>query len=99
MRVLDIVDGIVVRLFLREVEIEIELAVERAHEEEIARCVGADLLHEFVERDALSRALAHLHELAVAVERDHLQQQDREPFRVVAERLIAAYKEIENENK
>ena len=68
MRILDVVDRVVVRLLLGEVEVKVELAVERAHEEEIACGICADFFHELIQRDALARALAHLDELAPDVD-------------------------------
>ena len=44
MRILDVVDRVVIRLLLGEIEVEIQLAVERTHEEEVAGRIRADLV-------------------------------------------------------
>ena len=87
MRILNVVDRIICRALLGEIEIEIELTVERTHEKEIARRIGADFFDKFLKRDALSGALAHLHKLAASVETDHLKKQHRKFIRVVSQCL------------
>ena len=71
---------------LRKVEVEVELAVQRAHEEEVACRIRADLLDELFERHALARALRHLHEFAAAIQADHLQEEHFQLSGRIAER-------------
>ena len=56
-RVLDVVDGVLVGLLARQVEVEVDGRVVRAREQVPARGVDADLRDEVVERDELARAL------------------------------------------
>ena len=85
MRILDVVDRVFVRSLLREIEIEIQLAVEGAHQEEIPRCIDADLLHQFPQRHRLPRALAQLYDLTVTIETHHLQEKHRKLLGIVPE--------------
>ncbi len=67
---------------LGEIEIEIQLAVEGAHQEEIPRRIDADLLHQFPQRHRLPRALAQLYDLTVTIETHHLQEKHRKLLRI-----------------
>jgi hypothetical protein len=75
MRILHVEDGVVGALLLGELEIELELAVGLAQQEEEAGRVGADLVEHLAQGDELAGALAHPHGLAAAGEVDELDQQ------------------------
>ncbi len=73
-RVLDLVDGVLLGLVERHVEVEQELGVRLAHLEEEARDVDAHLLVQLAQRHAGARALRELDLLAVALHAHHLVQ-------------------------
>ena len=74
--VLDVEDGILGRLLLGELEVEVEVAVRLAHQEEEPRRIGPDLVDHFAHGHELARALAHAHRFAAAGEANHLHQND-----------------------
>ena len=73
-RVLHVINGILIRLLSRSIEIKIKLAVQRAHDEEITRRIGTDFFHELRQRHTFPGSLRHLHRLAAAIQADHLQK-------------------------
>jgi hypothetical protein len=68
MRVLHVVDGVLVALLLRQLEVEVDPAGEGARAEEPAHRIGPDLGHEVVQLDELAGPLAHADGLTVADE-------------------------------
>ena len=86
-RVLDVEHGILGRLLLGELEIEIELAVGLAEQKEKSHDVGADLVDQLVERDVGGLARGHFDFFAGARERDELVDDRADGRDVVAERL------------
>ena len=84
-RVLHIVHRVFVRMRFGQVQVKVQLAVERAHDEEIPRRVPADFFDEFAERDALAGPFGHLDQLTALVQRHHLQDQHFQPPGVVAQ--------------
>ena len=86
-RVLHVEDGVVVRLLLQHVEVDVEVRVGRAAHEGVARGIRPDDLDEVFERDDRARALGHAHGLAVLDEVDELPDEDLQvDARLVAER-------------
>src|SRR5262249_6358779 len=59
-------------------QVEIEMAVALAHQEEEARRIGTDFVNHLFQRDELARALAHADRLATTSEADQLHQQHAE---------------------
>ena len=85
--VLNVVDGIVQRLLLRQIQVELQRRVVPAHQVEEPGRVAADLADHLVEGDELTLALAHRDRLSVAQQADDLDEDDPQHRRVVAERL------------
>ena len=85
MGVLDIVDRIFIAVGLCQVQIKIQLRIQRPHDEEIPCRIGPDFFNQFVQRNRLAGSFAHLHGLAVAERADHLQQQHFQLGRVIPE--------------
>ena len=85
MNVLDVVDRVLPRPLLGEVDVDLDRLVVSAVDEEPARGVDADLIHEVVEEDDLSLSLRHLRPLAAARQMDELVEEHLDPARVVAE--------------
>lgn len=83
--ILDIVHRVFTGFFLRQVDIEFHLAVQRAAGEEIPRRIGADFVDEFGQRDGFPGAFGHFHGFAVPEERHHLEQVHIEVIGIVAE--------------
>src|SRR5690242_19949761 len=75
-RILHVEYRIVRALFLRELEVELELAVRLAEQEEEARGVRPDLVEDVAERNELAGALPHPDRLAAAREIHELDEQD-----------------------
>ena len=63
-RVLDVVDGVLLRPLGREVDVELDRLVVAARDEVPARCVDADRVEELVEEDDVAAPLRHLLRLA-----------------------------------
>src|ERR1019366_3420858 len=93
--VLDVEDRVVERLFLRELDVELDVRVRTSREKEEAERVGActlsaggfvDLVHDLVDGDEVSRALAALDRLAPLRDEDELIQERLEPIRREAQR-------------
>ena len=57
MRVLDVVDGVLVGLLARQLDVQVERSVVRALEHEEASRVDTDLIQQIIERDELAPAL------------------------------------------
>ncbi len=87
MRVLHVVDGVLVRLLLGQLDIEVDGGRRSTRREEPAGGVDADLAQQLVEGDELAGPLAHRDLLAVADEADPGVQQDLDGLAVVAHRL------------
>src|SRR6266550_3005907 len=85
-RVLHVVDGVLVRLLHRELEIEVELPVRARLKEEVARRVLADGLDDLFEQEELSGPSPHPLEHALMQETHVLVEDDLE-FLEQAERL------------
>ena len=85
--VLDVVDGVLGRLLLGELDVEVDLHVRGARGEEPAGGVGAHRVEQVVERDEGARALRHRDLDAVDHEADPADQQHLVVVRVVAHRL------------
>src|SRR6266542_4647180 len=85
--VLHVEHGVVERLALRELDVEVELRVGAAGEEDEARSVAPDLVHELAQRHHRAGALRHLHGLAAARQVHHLDEHDVEVVARGAERL------------
>src|SRR5215208_6872372 len=85
-RVLAVVDGVLVRLLARELEVEVDRRVVRALEEEEARGVDADVVEQVVERDELALALRHPRALAALHQVDELHDQELQRSVGAAER-------------
>ena len=66
-RVLHVVDGVLLRLLRREVDVDLDRLVGAAVDEIPARGVDADLVHELVEEDDVAAPLRHLRLLAALV--------------------------------
>ena len=79
----------------RQIQIEVELCIERAHDEEIPGRIRPDFFNQLIQGDCLTSPLAHLHGLAIAEQADHLQQQHFQLSRIISEschgRLDAGY--------
>ena len=86
MRVLNIEHRVLGRLALGQIEIEVEVAVVLAEQEEKPRDVNADLGHQLAERDVGRLSGRHFDPLAGARERDELVDDGADRSRVVAER-------------
>ena len=84
-RVLHVVDGVLLRLLGRQVEVDVDRLVRAAVDEVPARGVDADLVHEVVEEDDVAAALRHLGLLAAARQVHGLVEQHLDARRVVAE--------------
>ena len=81
-RVLDVVDGVLAVLAHGEAEVEFHLRVGLGVEE-VAAGVDGNFVEQVRERNGLTRALGHTHDLAVAHELDELHQHDVETVRAV----------------
>ena len=79
-RVLDVVDGVFVRLFQGKVEVELHLRGGGAQQEEEAGGVGPHLLDELVERDDVARALGDAHGAFAPPQRDQLVEEHVQPL-------------------
>ena len=90
MPVLHVVDGVVHRLPLHGLDVEVHRVIGREHQQVEPRGVGAHLVDQLVERDEVAGALAHRHGLAVAQERHPLVDHHLGAFGVVAQRLGGA---------
>ena len=86
-RVLDVVDGVLGRLLAGEVEVEVDRRVVRALQQEEARRVDPDLVHEVVERHELAPALGHRRALAALDDVDELHDHELELPGLAAEGL------------
>ena len=84
-RVLHVVDGVLLRLLGREVDVDLDRLVGAAVDEVPARGVDADLVHELVEEDDVAAPLRHLRLLAALRQMDELVDQHLDALRVVAE--------------
>ena len=87
MRVLDVVDGVLARLLLGELDVEVDVHVGAAAGEEPAGGVGADLGQELVEGDERAGALRHRDLDAVPDEADPAGEDHLDRGHVVAHRL------------
>ena len=87
MGVLDVVDGVLARLLLGQLDVEVDPRRRPARGEEPARRVDADLVEELVEGDERAGPLAHRDLDAVDDEADPGDQQHPDRFLVVAHRL------------
>ena len=84
-RVLDVVDGVLLRLLGGEVDVDLDRLVGAAVDEVPARRVDADLVDEVVEEDDVAAPLRHLRLLAAAGQVDELVEQHLDARGVVAE--------------
>src|SRR5690606_26553820 len=75
-RVLQIKDGVLFAGLFREVEVELEVRVRRAHQEEEPGHVFANLVHQLVERNVVRLTRAHFDRLSAPDERDELVDDD-----------------------
>ena len=87
MGVLDVIDGIFVRLPLGQLQIEIEVAVGTPHQEVVARRILADLVDDLAKGDELPGAGGHGHRFAVPKEADELHQDHLQGLLLMPERL------------
>ena len=78
MGVLHVEDRVVVGGLRPEVEVDVEVGLERVAHECVAGCVDADRLDQVEQRDDVAGALAHPHDRAVAEQVDHLADDDLE---------------------
>ena len=83
--VLDVVDGVLVRLLLRKLDVELHLALRRSLEEEEPAGVRAHLFDELAERHDLTRPLGEADCLASALQRDELVDEQHERLATDAE--------------
>ena len=84
-RVLHVVDGVLVGLLGRQIEVDVDRLVGTAVDEVPARGVDADLVEQLVEEHDVAGALRHLRGLAAAREVNELVEQHLDAVRVVAE--------------
>ncbi len=85
MGVLNVVDRVLVRLLHGQIEVEIDRAVGRAGDHEVAYGVRADLINQLVKGNELAAAGAHLHLLAATHQVDDLVQQGIDEIGVVTQ--------------
>src|SRR5262245_25342499 len=71
-RILDVVDGVLLGLLGREVDVDLDRLVVAPRDEVPARGFDADLVHELVQRDDVAGTLGHLRELASSDQVDEL---------------------------
>src|SRR5579859_4615156 len=83
--VLDVVDGVLLRLLGGEVDVDLDRLVVASRDEVPARRVDADLVDELVERHDVTCALRHLGELPGPDQVDELVQEHLDAVGVVAE--------------
>ncbi len=87
MGVLHVEHRIFARLFLRQFQIEVEMAIRLAHEEEKPRRVASDFLEHVFESNEFAGAFAHAHRFAAAGELDHLDQHHLQSVGIVTQAL------------
>src|SRR5439155_6780618 len=80
-RVLDVVDGVLLRLLGREVDVDLDRLVGAAADEVPARGVDPDLVEELFEEDDVAAPLGHLRLLPAARQVDELVEQHLDPLR------------------
>ena len=80
-RHLHVEDRVLVGLALGQVEVEVELRVPAAHQEEVARGVRPDLVDQVAQRDELAGPLRHLHLVAAPQHLHQLHQRHVEEAR------------------
>ena len=88
--VLGVIDRILASEALGEVDVEIEMGIAAAGDEEIAHRVDAAFLDELLHGDGIACSLAHLELLAVLEETDHLDETDVKFLRIMAKILDGA---------
>ena len=76
MCILNIIHRIFIRFFSSQGQIKIQLAVDRTHSKKESGSISTDFFDQLVQSDALTRTLRHLDQLTVAVQTDHLQDQN-----------------------
>ena len=86
-RVLDVVDGVLLRPLLGEVDVQLDRLVVAAGDEVPARRVHADRVQEVVEERDVAAPLGHLLRLAAFGEMDELVDEDLERVALLAEHL------------
>ena len=86
-RVLHVVDGVLLRLLGREVDVDLDRLVVAARDEVPARGVHADLVDQIVEEDDITAALRDLRRLTAPGQVDELVDQHLDSLRVIAEHL------------
>ena len=89
-RVLDVVDGVLLRALRGEVDVDLDRLVGPAVDEVPARRVDADLVDEVVEEDDVAAPLRHLRLLAALRQMHELVEEHLDALRVVAEQPAAA---------
>ena len=87
MGVLNIIDGIFVRLLLGQFQIEIEVAVGTSHQEVVARRISPHLIDHLAKGDELPRAGGHRRRFAIPEEVDELHQDYLQGLLLMPKRL------------
>ena len=88
--VLNIINGVLVVLTDRQIEVKVHLSVGLSCVEEETRAVNGNLLEKIAELDRLAGTLAHLNKLAVTHELNELHKHDVELVAVVADGVHSA---------
>ena len=74
-------------MFRCQGQVKVKLTVHAAHDEEIACRIRSDFFNELIESDRLARPLAHLDQLTIAIEADHLENEDLQMAGIVPQGL------------
>ena len=76
MGILYIVHRVIIGMFRCQSQVKVKLTVHAAHDEEIACSICSDFFNKLIECDGLARPLAHLDQFAIAIEADHLKDEN-----------------------